>query len=112
MIDGATNRENKTAEDRLARQFVSLTAPVIGAASAEDLCAATLERPQAKSCGYRRLGFIAAFLLGDFDDDSMELDDDDWANIRETLEDASTGMNLETLTSLMGGLLSRGRLGL
>jgi hypothetical protein len=109
MIDGP---EGKAAEDRLIRQFVSLTAPVIGAAGAEDLCAATLDGPPVKSRSrYRRLGFIAAFLLGDFDDDSMELDDEDWVNIRETLEDASTGMDLETLTSLMGELLSRGRLG-
>jgi hypothetical protein len=105
-------RGNEEAENRLVREFVSLAAPVIGAAAAEDLAAAALERLKTRPFrGYRKLGFIAAFLLGDFDGASMELDDDDWEDIRETLEDASGEMNLETLTSLMGELLSRGKLG-
>jgi hypothetical protein len=107
----ARNREREAEEDRLAREFVSLTMPVIGAAAAEDLCAAVLDRLKAKRLPrYQKLGFIAAFLLDDFDDDSMELDDDDWEDIRETLEDVSTDMNLETLTNLMDDLLSRGKL--
>jgi hypothetical protein len=109
---GARNREREAAEDRLAREFVSLAAPVIGAAAAEDLCAAALDRIRVKCPPpYRKLGFIAAFLLDDFDDESMQLDNDDWEDIRETLEDASTAMDLETLTDLMNGLLSRGKLG-
>jgi hypothetical protein len=108
----ARKRDNDAAEDLLVQEFVSLTAPVIGAVTAEDLCAAALDRLKAgRPRGYRKLGFIAAFLLGDFDDDSMELDDDDWKDIRETLEDVSSEMSLETLTSLMGELLSRGKLG-
>ncbi|MDR0450474.1 MAG: hypothetical protein LBH26_04335 [Treponema sp.] len=97
--------------DRLAREFVNLCAPILGAAAAKDLCAAAFERLKAKrppAC--RKLGFIAAFLLDDFDDESMELDDEDWKDIREALEDASAGMNLDVLTTLMGGLLSRGKL--
>jgi hypothetical protein len=106
------NRESKETEERLVREFVSLAAPVIGAVAAEDLCAAALDRLRAKgSREYRKIGFIAAFLLGDFDDDSMELDDGDWEDIRETLEDVSGEMSLETLTNLMGELLSRGKLG-
>jgi hypothetical protein len=109
---GAGKRENEGTEDRLVREFVNLAGPVIGAAAAEDLSAAALDRIKAKgSRGYRKIGFIAAFLLGDFDDDSMELDDDDWEDIRETLEDVSGEMDIETLTGLMGELLSRGRLG-
>jgi hypothetical protein len=105
------SRDAGAAEDQLVREFVSLTAPVIGPAAAGDLCADALDRLKAKRpCRYRKLGFIAAFLLGDFDDGSMELDEDDWEDIRETLEDVSTGMDLETLTRLMGGLLSRGKL--
>jgi hypothetical protein len=108
----AGNRESEGTEDRLVREFVRLAAPVIGAAAAEDLCAAALDRLKAKgSREYRKIGFIAAFLLEDFDDDSMELDDEDWEDIRETLEDVSGGMSLETLTNLMDELLSRGKLG-
>jgi hypothetical protein len=108
----ARKRENEAAENRLVQEFVSLAAPVIGAVAAEDLCAAALERLKTgRPRGYRKLGFIAAFLLEDFDDDSMELDEEDWEDIRETLEDASGEMDIETLTNLMGGLLSRGKLG-
>jgi hypothetical protein len=105
-------REREGTEDSLVREFVSLTAPVIGAIAAEDLCVAALDRSKAKrSRGYRKTGFIAAFLLEDFDDDSMELDEEDWEDIRKTLEDVSGEMGIETLTNLMGELLSRGRLG-
>jgi hypothetical protein len=105
------NRESEAVENHLIREFISLATPVIGASSAEDLCVSVMGRLRTEhSPRYRKIGFIAAFLLGDFDDDSMELDDSDWENVRETLEDASTGMRLETLTSLMGELLSRGKL--
>jgi hypothetical protein len=112
LLDRLEQVRDGKDEERLVRKFVSLAAPVISAAAAEDLSAAVLGRIRAESPrGYRKIGFIAAFLLGDFDDDSMELDDQDWEDIRETLEDVSGEMNLETLTGLMGELLSRGRLG-
>jgi hypothetical protein len=113
MLDSLErSRNDGSPEDRVSREFVSLAAPVLGAAAAQDLCASVLDRLKTKPPGgYLKLGFIAAFLLEDFDDDSMELDDDDWKDIRETLEDASTGMSLETLTVLMNELLSRGKLG-
>ncbi|GHV45905.1 hypothetical protein AGMMS49546_32910 [Spirochaetia bacterium] len=94
--------------DRLVREFVSLCAAVIGAAAAEDLCRSILERLRGSAKpALQRLGFAAAFLLGEFDD-SMNLDQGDWEDIRETLEDVSGEMNLDTLTALMGELLSRG----
>jgi hypothetical protein len=106
-----TDQAREAAEDHLTREFVSLAMPVIGATAAEDLCATILDRIKEKRFPpYRKLGFIAAFLLDDFDDESMELDDDDWEDIRDTLEDASTDMDLENLTNLMDGLLSRGKL--
>jgi hypothetical protein len=109
-LEGSGDAE--VSEDRLIREFTGLAAPVIGPDAAGDLCADALDRLKTKRpLRYRKLGFIAAFLLGDFDDGSMELDEDDWEDIRETLEDVSTGMNLETLTKLMGELLSRGKLG-
>lgn len=98
-------------ENQLIREFVNLTTPVIGASAAESLCVTVLDRlKMERSSGYHKIGFIAAFLLDDFDDGSMKLDDHDWDDIRETLEEASIGMRLETLTSLMGELLSRGKL--
>jgi hypothetical protein len=39
----------------------------------------------------------------------MSLADDDWEDIRETLEEVAGEMNMDTLTALMGDLLSRGK---
>jgi hypothetical protein len=97
-------------EDRLVRDFVSLCAPVTGAPAAEDLCRSILDRLAGVTpLPLQKIGFTAAFLLGEFDD-TMKLDQDDWEDIRETLEDISGEMNLDTLTALMGELLSRGKL--
>ncbi|GHV57392.1 hypothetical protein AGMMS49579_23210 [Spirochaetia bacterium] len=97
-------------EDRLVRNFVGLCAPVTGAAAAEDLCRSILDRMRgAVPPPLQKIGFTAAFLLGEFDD-TMNLDQDDWEDIRETLEDIAGEMNLETLTTLMGELLSLGKL--
>ncbi|GHV75166.1 hypothetical protein AGMMS49940_24680 [Spirochaetia bacterium] len=38
----------------------------------------------------------------------MPLEGDDWETIRNTLEDVSGEMDINTLTALMGELLSRG----
>jgi hypothetical protein len=97
-------------EDRLVQDFVSLCAPVTGVPAAEDLCCSLLDRLRNSAPPpLRKLGFAAAFLLGEFDD-TMSLDQEDWEDIRETLEEIAGEMNLETLTTLMGELLSRGKL--
>jgi hypothetical protein len=96
------------AADRLRRDFSVLIAPVIGAAAAGELFDRARERLD--RYGYRRIGALAAFFLGEFDDASMSLEQDDWEDIRETLEEVSGGMNLDALTALMGELLARGKL--
>ncbi|MDR1428815.1 MAG: hypothetical protein LBI85_00870 [Spirochaetaceae bacterium] len=95
-------------EGRLAREFVKLAAPVLGKENALDLCRRTVSR-LGENAG-PALENMAAFLLGEFDDKTMSLDDELWDEIRESLEDASDSIDLDTLTSLMGGLLSRGKL--
>jgi hypothetical protein len=107
---GSATALDAAGEDRLVRDFVSLCAPVTGAPAAEDLCRSILYRLRGTApLPLHKLGFAAAFLLGEFDD-TMHLDQDDWEDVRETLEDVSGEMNLETLTALMGELLSRGKL--
>ncbi|MDR2746830.1 MAG: hypothetical protein LBB77_05220 [Treponema sp.] len=99
------------AEETAVRGFTDLTAAVIGRDGARDLCNALLglrrEKPGPGSC--LSLGYAAAFLLGEFDD-SMELNTEEWEEIRAALEEAAGGMDLNTLTALMGELLSRGKL--
>jgi hypothetical protein len=92
---------------RFERDFGSLVAPVLGASVAADLYNRTLDRA-APGAALRKLGFMAAFFLGDYDEATMPLEKDDWDEIRGTLEDVSGEIDLTTLTTLMGELLSRG----
>jgi hypothetical protein len=95
----------------LLRDFSRLIAPVIGEVPAEDLFYRTLDHIDQKKEGFlQKLGFIAAFFLGEFDDGAMTLEAEDWQEIREIIEDASEDINLATLTGLMDELLSRGLL--
>jgi hypothetical protein len=107
------------AADYLSGEFISLTAPVIGAAAAKDIFARSLERiekaaggaARAPDGGLVKLGCIAAFFLGEYDDHTMKLNKDDWEDIRETLEEVSSEIGMNTLTALMGALLEKGKLG-
>jgi hypothetical protein len=104
---------NPAAEAQAVRGFTDLAAPVIGREGARDLCNALLglsrENPGPGGVSYLKLGYAAAFLLGEFDD-SMELGGGEWEEIRFALEEAAGEMDMTTLTSLMGELLERGRL--
>jgi hypothetical protein len=93
---------------RLEQDFSHLIAPVLGAAAAADLGHRTLDRIAAAPLALRTLGAMAAFFLGEYDGETMPLNHDDWQEIRETLEDVSGEMDINTLTALMGELLSRG----
>jgi hypothetical protein len=95
--------ESSPDRSRLEQDFSRLIAPVLGAAAAADIGNRTLDP--------WKLGFMAAFFLGEYDEKTMPLDHDDWHTIRETLEDVSGEMDINTLTALMGDLLSRGVLG-
>jgi hypothetical protein len=96
---------------RLEQDFSHLIASVLGADAAADLCYRTLDqitRPADLPPALRKLGAMAAFFLGEYDETSMPLEGDDWQTIRNTLEDVSGEMDINTLTVLMGELLSRG----
>jgi hypothetical protein len=100
VLDGQTRR-------RFEQDFSVLAAPVLGAAAAADLCNRTLDRA-AGGIGLRKLGAMAAFFLGEYDEATMPLEKDDWEEIRGTLEDVSEEIDIKTLGALMGDLLSRG----
>jgi hypothetical protein len=91
----------------LEQDFSVLVAPVLGAAVAADVYNRTLDRVPFPAA-LQKLGAMAAFFLGEYDGETSSLDRDDWQEIRETLEDVSGEIDINTLTSLMGDLLSRG----
>ncbi|GHV31858.1 hypothetical protein AGMMS4952_21250 [Spirochaetia bacterium] len=105
-IDHFFSKLDSADRKGLEQEFSRLVAPVIGAAAAADLCNRI---PDTK-----KLGAMVAFFLGEYDEQSMPLERtvllerDDWYTIKETLEDVSGEIDINTLTSLMGELLSRG----
>jgi hypothetical protein len=101
---------DSASADRLCRDFASLTAPVIGAAAAAELFSRARERLEKRGGSLAGFGSLAAFFLGEFDGAAMTLEDDDWEDIRETLEEVSGEINMDTLTALMGDLLARGKM--
>ncbi len=103
------DREGQQTRDRLINAFSGLAAPVLGKNAASDLCLYCLDRVEGeKPETLQKLGYMAAFLTGEYDDNTMKLDEDDWNEIRETLEDVSGEIDLNTLTELLADLLDRG----
>jgi hypothetical protein len=97
--------------NRLGRDLVSLIAPAIGIGPAEDFSSRLLDRIKTNTTGsLRKIGYMAAFFLGEYDDASMPLEAEDWQEIKEIIEDASEEIDIAALTILMNGLLSRGLL--
>jgi hypothetical protein len=106
-----SGRQDIRALDQAEREFVSLAAPVIGVSPAEDLALYIRERREKNAAvSLRKIGYMAAFLLGEYADASMPLEAEDWQKIREAIEDASEEIDIAALTTLMDGLLSRGLL--
>ncbi|GHV89369.1 hypothetical protein AGMMS50267_17290 [Spirochaetia bacterium] len=97
------------SNSQAAREFSRLLAPIIGAEAAETLYSRTVTALAGQTPGtLAKLGYIAAFFLGVYEENTMTLDEQDWQEIRDTIEDASETMNLDTLTGLMDALLSTG----
>ncbi|MDR1654489.1 MAG: hypothetical protein LBR96_00715 [Treponema sp.] len=96
--------------DYLKREFSSLVGPVLGRRYAEEFFERAGERIEQDGGSPLRLGAAAAFFLQEFDDQGMELKEEDWEDIKETLNEASEEIDLEILTKLMAALLERGKL--
>jgi hypothetical protein len=115
----------------IAAEFIRLVSPSIGRVPAANLAFTYLfeKRPspdvseavpvvpavpaadsEDKARRLLKLGYIVAFFLGQYDDDSMDLEKEDWQNIRSILEEASDEINIDTLTIHMGNLLEHGAL--
>jgi len=97
--------------DRLFRSFSRLVAPVVGLPVAEDLFAGWQRRfgSQAGS-NLAVLGYIAAYVLDEYDPAGMPLDAETWSDILDAVHLGADTMDLDTLTRLMGDLLARGAL--
>jgi hypothetical protein len=106
---GGTGPADEQTWDQAEREFAALIAPVIGVSPTEGLATHIRRRLENNTANspLRKMGYIAAFFLGEYDDASMPLEAEDWQEIRETIEDTSEEIDIATLTSLMDGLLSR-----
>jgi hypothetical protein len=111
LNNGSTDRPDLRALDQIEGEFAALISPVIGVSPAQGLALRMRERMEkTTAASLRKMGYTAAFFLGEYDDASMPLEAEDWQEIRETIEDASEEIDIAALTSLMSELLSRGLL--
>ncbi|MDR1287671.1 MAG: hypothetical protein LBK08_08700 [Treponema sp.] len=94
----------------LEREFTALVGPVIGTGQAGKLFRKTAGRAASNGGPPFAPGAVAAFFLGEFDDKTMRLEEYDWEDIRETISEVSSEINMDTLAALMQELLSRGKL--
>jgi len=97
--------------DRLFITFSSLVTPVLGLQGSEELFKYWKDTYAKQSVpDYLRLGYIAAFILNEFDDQHMQLSSEDFEELRETITSIADEINIDTLTTLMSELVSRGYL--
>lgn len=97
--------------DRLFVAFSSLVTPILGLQGTEELFKYWKDSYSGQSVpDYLRLGFLAAFILNEFDDGTMHLSREDFEELRETLSSVADEIHIDTLTTLMSELVSRGYL--
>ncbi len=97
--------------DRLFIAFSNLVTPHLGLQGAEELFKYWKDSYAAHGApDYLRLGYIAAFIVNEYDEGSMTLTREDFEEIRDTLSSLADEMHIDTLTTLMAELVSRGML--
>lgn len=107
----STARHGDVQPKSAEHSFTRLTAPVVGDVAAGELFRFWEERhAAAKPIQWEKLGHLAAFILGDYDDASMDLDKKDWEAVRDIMSAEAESMNLDDLTRIMADLVSRGAL--
>jgi len=89
--------------------FMRLAIPILGESAASEIFAwwsgryGTENEPR-----FEKLAHIASFLIGDYDSAKLDLDADDWVNIRDSISAEAEEMNMDTLSRLMTDLVDRG----
>ncbi|WP_041396263.1 hypothetical protein [Gracilinema caldarium] len=97
--------------DRLFISFSSLVTPVLGLQGSEELFKYWKDTYAHQMVpDYLKLGFLAAFIVHEFDETTMDLAREDYEELRETLASVAEDVHIDTLTQLMSELVSRGYL--
>jgi len=91
--------------------FLRLAVPILGESAASELFVWWSERHgTAGEPRFEKLAHIGSFLIGDYDEEKMDLDAEDWAYIRDSISAEAEEMNMDTLSRLMTDLVDRGAL--
>ncbi len=108
------NRGDKQAIEAAARRaFVAACAPSVGDTCAQAFFEHWLGRYDGlgdSDTALARLGDIASFVTGDWDEETMELDGEDWASFNDILSAEAEDLDMEVLARLMTFLVERGAL--
>lgn len=95
----------------LRHNFYTYSKPIIGSTGSASLFEYWRKNYlQEDRASFMKLGYLAAFLMEEYEAVSMPLDQEDFLELRDTLNDAAEEMNMDVLTSLMSMLVSSGYL--
>ncbi len=109
-LDGISRR-GETDTAYAERSFLKLTIPVLGETASEEIFRWWAERYGAEQPFlWEKLGHFAAFVLGEYDDQTMDLDSEDWAAARDIISAEAEELAMDELTRLMSDLVSHGAL--
>jgi len=101
----------KSALESAKTIFMRLSVPILGDSAASELFAWWSERyGSTDKPHFEKLAHIGSFLIGEYDDEKMDLDMDDWTYIRDSISAEAEEMNMDTLSRLMTDLVNRGAL--
>jgi len=99
----------KSALESAKTIFMRPAVPILGESAASELFAWWSDRHgSADEPRFEKLAHIGSFLIGDYDDEKMDLDTDDWVYIRDSISAEAEEMNMDTLSRLMTDLVNRG----
>jgi hypothetical protein len=106
--DGSPIPENSVV-DKIRKDFSHLLSPLVDTSVGETLFDAWWNRNKAMpQVRWASLAYMGAFILGEYDEATMPLDQDDWVDLRDAITDGAEEMDLDTLTELLDRLLARG----
>jgi len=106
--DGSNIPETSVV-DKIRKDFSRLLSPLIDISVGETLFDSWWNRNRSLPMPrWASLGYMGAFILNEYDEATMPLDQEDWIDLRDAITDGAEEMDLDTLTELLDRLLARG----
>ncbi len=104
-----SNTVEPSVVDKIRKDFSLLLSPLVDVSVGETLFDAWWNRNRSlPQPNWASLGYMGAFILNEYDEGTMPLEQDDWIDLRDAITDGAEEMDLDVLTELLDRLLARG----